>query len=80
MLMVLFIFSLFISCGFFSLLEDKELVGKLFKIFFVLAFIGINTMGLVEAFSTSSLDGYLGIAGMIAGGVIGYLWGRELRL
>ena len=37
-------------------------------------------MGLVEAFSTSSLDGYLGIAGMIAGGVIGYLWGRELRL
>lgn len=80
MLMVLFIFSLFISGGFFSLLEDKELVGKLFKIFFVLAFIGINTMGLVEAFSTSSLDGYLGIAGMIAGGVIGYLWGRELRL
>lgn len=80
MLMVLFIFSLFISGGFFSLLEDKELVGKLFKIFFVLFFIGVNTMGLVEAFSTSSLDGYLGIAGMIAGGVIGYLWGRELRL
>ena len=80
MLMVLFIFSLFISGGFFSLLEDKELVGKLFKIFFVLFFIGINTMGLVEAFSTSSLDGYLGIAGMIAGGVIGYLWGRELRI
>ena len=80
MLMVLFIFSLFISCGFFSLLEDKELVGKLSKIFFVLAFIGINTMGLVEAFSTSSLDGYLGIAGMIAGGVTGYLWGRELRI
>ena len=80
MLMVLFIFSLFISGGFFSLLEDKELVGKLFKIFFVLFFIGVNTMGLVEAFSTSSLDGYLGIAGMIAGGVIGYLWGRELRI
>ena len=80
MLMVLFIFSLFISGGFFSLLEDKELVGKLFKIFFVLFFIGVNTMGFVEAFSTSSFDGYLGIAGMIAGGVIGYLWGRELHL
>ncbi len=37
-------------------------------------------MGLIQAFATSSLDGYLGIAGMIMGGVLGYLWGRELRI
>ena len=78
--MPLLMFSLFLSGGFFSLLEDKELGAKLFKVFFVLFFIGVNTMGLIQAFATSSLNGYLGIAGMIMGGVLGYLWGRELRL
>lgn len=80
MILVLFLFSAFLVGGFASLIEDKTLTGRIFKVLIVIFFITMTILGLKESFSASSLDGYLGIAGMIAGGVIGYLWGRELRI